>query len=210
MQPDPNYKHPPKVAAAVLAGGKSRRFNYKNKALVTINGVTMLEHCIARLKVPPLEAIGICAHNNNDLKSLGYPLIEEANMVKGGPLRGLLSAMRWCANLHPDTLLLTIPCDTPRLPETLLTDLLSVYSLSSCDCVIAANQGRRHPTIGLWHPNLATRLQEHINTSDNLSLLHWIETCRSIVLDFGFSHPDPFININTEKDLHQLTTEEAP
>ncbi len=195
---------PTTVAAAILAGGESRRFGYRTKALITIDGVTMLDHCVNRIRAQGVKQIAVCANNNAELKPSSYTLITEASCAQGGPLRGLYSAMLWANQYHPKSLLLTLPCDTPRLPLDLVQKLKDTLTLANADCVIAANHGKQHPTIGLWRTHLMRRLEQHLATTDNASLKHWLGQCQHCVLDFAAPPPDPFVNINSQSDLNSL------
>jgi len=192
------------IKAAIFAGGESRRFSYQTKALIELAGKRLLDHCLDNLHRQGIHDIAVAANNRRDILDQGYNCIPESDIDKGGPLRALHSAMCWSATGKNETLLLTLPCDTPCLPVNLVNELLKVWQLLRVDCVIAANLGKFHPTIGLWRPELHQRLANHLLHTENLSLKHWLCQCNHLILDFGMSVGDPFANINTSDDLDKI------
>lgn len=201
---------PPQVVVAIFAGGESRRFDYQTKALQSLNGLSLLEHSLQRLENQPVHDIAICANHNKEIEALGYDCLEERHLPGAGPIRALLSAMTWCQQSHPDKLLLTVPCDTPLLPNNLVRNLVEAFTLTQAECVIAANNGRRHPTIGLWQNRLAHPLATYLTSTQDFSLHRWINRRQRLIFDFSISGHDPFININTPEELRKLQSYLAP
>ncbi|BFM08063.1 molybdenum cofactor guanylyltransferase MobA [Halioxenophilus aromaticivorans] len=208
LQPQPTTQ--PIIVGAILAGGESRRFNYQTKALIDLNGKPLIEHCLDRLAPQGLATIAVCANQNPALTEYGLPCIEELDCAIAGPLRGLYSALEWAHKAAGDALLLTVPCDTPLLPLNLVEELTNTLLLTQDDCVIASSNGRLHPTIGLWRTNLLQRLADHIAASQKGSLKAWLSQCRFTEVNFCSTQIDPFVNVNSQSDLNNLTQALAP
>ena len=116
-----------KLSVAILAGGKSSRMG-TDKALLFIEGKTMIEHIIAQVKDIGDEVI-VITNTPERYKFLGLPLFADVIPDKGA-LGGLYTAID--AASHPYTLILA--CDMPFVNRDLLNHLKSL--MSECDAVV--------------------------------------------------------------------------
>ena len=122
-----------KATAIILAGGKSARMHYKDKAWINYKGSPLITHVIKRL-VPQVTRT-LISRNNYDprYETLPYPCIADLNTYKEGPLAGILAC-----SYHVETpLTLVVPCDTPNLPLDLFKRLsldLDHYDVSIPTC----------------------------------------------------------------------------
>ncbi len=174
---------------------------YQCKPLLTLNGRTLLARTIDKLEQQGVEQWVVCANQRPEILQLGLPTIADANSHHGGPLPALLAALAWSHQQHPNSLLLTCPCDTPFLPDNLLPQLLTTWQLLKPECLVVTSHNKIHPTIGLWSSQLSDRLAQHLQTTTKASLLGWLQQCRHGILDFTQSDADPFFNINTPAEL---------
>lgn len=129
------------LVGVVLAGGLSRRMG-RDKALLTLSGQagqTLLAQAVGRLSALCPEvwvscgsgrgyAGYVCVPDAPFAAAAGQagPLPEHARSVAGsglGPLAGLATCLAR-ARARGWAGMLTLPCDMPRLPESLLRDLL--------------------------------------------------------------------------------------
>ena len=120
----------------LLAGGRSSRVGGGDKCLLQLRGKPLLAHAIERLK-PQVDALVLNA--NGDPKrfaSFGLPVIADHSDEHAGPLAGLLAGMEWADAEAPNMrFIVTVPTDTPFLPEDLVARL------------VEAQQGREVPAI---------------------------------------------------------------
>lgn len=167
-----------RTLGAIIAGGSARRFG-SDKAEALIDGRPMLDIVIAGLR-PQVDGIVVCGRSWGDLLSLG-----DRPRAGMGPLGGLAAALRHAATHGFDTVL-TTGCDLPELPGDL------VAALSPAPAVI-----KGQPLLGLWGSGLAPVLDQHLATTDDLSMAAWISAAGARRVDLGRA----LANINTRDDL---------
>ena len=83
-----------KILFAILAGGQSKRFGGGFKAFAKINGITILDKIINKLKKYNNEII-INANDLKNFKKIDYPIIEDRFKGFVGPLAGIHTSMLW-------------------------------------------------------------------------------------------------------------------
>ena len=108
-----------KTSIAILSGGKSSRMG-TDKALLPIEGKTMIEHIIAQVKDIGDEVI-VITNTPEGYKFLNLPIFTDVIPDKGA-LGGLYTAID--AASHPYTLILA--CDMPFLNQGLLRYMISL------------------------------------------------------------------------------------
>ena len=132
----------PPTLGLVLAGGLARRMGGGDKALIDIDGVTILERVLARLRP---QCAGFVLNANGDPRrfaSFGLPVIPDDVPDFAGPLAGILAALDWAAaNVPAIAWVVSVPGDCPFLPKDLVGRL----------------HARASPKTGCWPaPNPAT------------------------------------------------------
>jgi molybdenum cofactor guanylyltransferase len=188
-----------KIAGVILAGGKGKRFDGANKALLMLGGKPFLIHVASRLK----PQVGILAVNaNRDLHEFlasEFKLLIAADGIGKtlGPLDGILGAMLF-AEAHHCSHVLTVSVDTPFIPHDLV-DCLAAKKTGQA--TIATSNGRIHGTTALWPVTLAAGLKTYIESGNSLKVMSFLETVGFGSVDFPGTDPDPFFNINTPDDL---------
>lgn len=94
---------------------------------------------------------------------------------------------------------LTVPVDLPLLPFDFAARLLEHNPP-----VVATSEGRIHGVCGIWPTSLEATLADSICGGER-KVMRWIELCRATPCPFGLAAGiDPFLNINTPKDLAKL------
>src|ERR1700693_3584786 len=87
----------PPTLGLVLAGGLARRMGGGDKALIEIDGVTILDRVLACLSA---QCTGIIINANGDPKRFadtGLPVIADNVPGFAGPLAGILAGLDWLA-----------------------------------------------------------------------------------------------------------------
>jgi molybdopterin-guanine dinucleotide biosynthesis protein A len=115
-----------------------------------------------------------------------------------GPLAGLASALQFARDCGV-SLVQTLACDMPELPDDLTRRLATALEPGLC-AVLPASNGRLHPVCGLWSVEIEPLLAEYLARGRS-SLRGLAEAAGVKVVDWGQVDPDPFININTAADL---------
>lgn len=189
------------IAGVVLAGGRSTRMGGADKALLEIDGRTLIHRVVTRLQ-PQVPTLAI---NSNALDLFkAFPVIADDPAGYLGPLAGILTGLQWSAT-QGATHVATIACDTPFFPVDMV-ERFARYADGN-DIVLASSRNRTHPVIGLWPVALAPDLRAFLSSSETLSVMAFVSGHRHHVVDFSgkASEPDPFFNVNTPDDLAAAT-----
>jgi molybdopterin-guanine dinucleotide biosynthesis protein A len=191
---------PIRLTGLVLAGGMGRRMGGVDKALVPLDGRPLLAHVIERLR-PQVSQLLVNA-NGDPARFAGFGDRVIADVVGDhpGPLAGLHAGLTHTK--HP--WVLSVPCDAPRLPLDLGARLTRAIQDSGAEIAVARAGGRVHPVFGLLSASLADPLRDYLDGGGR-AVLGWIETRRSVVVDFDDA--DAFTNVNTAEDLACLERE---
>lgn len=109
---------PAGITAAVIAGGKSRRFG-EDKALYPYRGVPLIGHVLAVLR-EMFESIAIIADDGDRFARFGYPVHPDIH-TGFGSLAGIHSALHHGAGAG----VFVVACDMPFLDRGLIEYQLS-------------------------------------------------------------------------------------
>lgn len=202
-------EHAP-YTAMVLAGGQGSRMGGVDKGLQTLQGVTLIEHALQRLRAQTPQAPGALAINANRnlgrYEALGVPVWPDAMPGYAGPLAGFLTGLRHCAT---DWLLL-VPCDTPRFPLDLAARLQAAAQTQDASVAVAAapqadGRVRAQPVCCLLHTELADSLQAFLDAGER-KIDRWTsrQRCVEVAFDRPGDDPHAFFNANTEAELSAL------
>ena len=108
-----------KITGVILAGGLGRRMGGIDKGLQALRGRPMVAWVVERL-APQVDELLINANQNGErYAAFGHRVVPDRIPDFAGPLAGLHAALSAAA--HP--LVATAPCDSPFLPEDLISRL---------------------------------------------------------------------------------------
>ncbi len=184
------------ISAIILAGGKATRMGGQNKGLVKFQQQPLITHVIKRLK-PQVDEIIINA--NRELESyqaLGYPVLQDAIPDFAGPLAGMQLGLKHARNDY----VLTVPCDSPLLPEDLANRLQSALNKYDADIAITSCDGKLHPVFCLCKKSVLPSLNEYLSHGGR-KVSEWQQSLHHIYVDFS-DCADAFTNLNTQQDLN--------
>jgi molybdopterin-guanine dinucleotide biosynthesis protein A len=187
----------PPVSAIILAGGAGRRMGGQDKGLLLLNGRTLVMHVIQRIAAQVDEILISANRNLSDYQAFGYPVLRDASADFQGPLAGLLSGLR--AARHE--WVLSVPCDTPRLPENLVAELLAALLAERADIAVAQAGDRVHYAVMLCRRELAADLQASLGAGMR-SVHAW--QAQHHTLTVPFNDAMAFANLNQPDDLNRL------
>jgi len=166
------------ILAAILAGGRSSRFG-SDKAAAEWAGRPLLSH-VRDLCENYADAVVVVGRED------GIPDRPAPGL---GPLGGIAGALYHAAT-HGFDSVLTVPCDTPRLPKALIAALLRRAPSYCSDA----------PVIGHWPAALADALVDHIAHDAKRSVRGWAQQIGALPI----AAPEPIANVNTPEDLATL------
>lgn len=195
------------VAGVVLAGGLARRMGEmgkNDKALLQLAGKPILNHVVDRLR-PQVGSMVVNA-NGDPVRFSDFGLPVAADPIDGfaGPLAGVLAGLEWAAENAPDAnWVVSIACDTPFFPESLVDRMLGSIAAEGADMACAASGGRHHPVFGLWPVKLRGELRTALVDEDIRKVDRWTGRYKLAVTEFPVEPFDPFFNANRPEDLEE-------
>ena len=191
------------IPCVILAGGKGRRMGGKEKGLINLLDRPLISYVLEKVsgKAAPI-ALNINT-NFEKFKNFGYEILEDPFKGHLGPLVGILASLNWAKNIKQKWVL-TLPCDTPFLPQNLIESLLKVKNENpDLDLVVAKSRGFNHPVIALWKTDnnliLKKAIEEGIRKIDIFT--SQLKTIHVNFDEIDKSKSDPFTNLNSPKDL---------
>lgn len=189
-----------RLTGLVLAGGMGRRMGGIDKALVPLNGRALLAHVVERLRPQVSELLVNANGDPARFAGFGDRVIEDVIGDRPGPLAGLHAGLIHAR--HP--WVLSVPCDSPRLPLDLGARLGQSIQESGAEIAVARSGGRVHPVFGLLSATLADPLRDYLEAGGR-AVMGWLETRRFVIVDFDDA--GAFTNVNTPEDLACLERE---
>lgn len=194
---------PTDITAVILAGGLGRRMGGVDKGLQLIHGRPMVQQVLNRLQ-PQVGKMLINANRHlDDYKGFGVPICSDSISGYAGPLAGIHAAL-----LHTDTpYLVSVPCDSPLLPNDLVSRLSVAMSEHNADAVVAVTgdgeQRQRHPVFLMLKSDVRSSLEYFLN-SGGRKVDDWLTTLHCV--DVQFDNEAAFTNVNTPEDIQALIT----
>ncbi|NDP40194.1 MAG: molybdenum cofactor guanylyltransferase MobA [Rhodoferax sp.] len=205
------------ITGLILAGGRGSRMGGVDKGLQTFNGMPLALHTLMRLQMG--GGVGqIMINANRNLaayESFGVPVWPDGLADYAGPLAGFLSGLEHCET----PFLVTVPCDTPRLPLDLVPRLAAALEAESADIAMVAapepGKGghvrlRPQPVFCLLRVGLLESLVRFTQAGGR-KIDAWTALHKTALVPFDLPHDDPraFFNANTLADLQQLENSPA-
>lgn len=189
------------VSGLILAGGLATRMGQIDKGLQAFRGEPLVQHCLRRLR-PQVATVMINANRHlEQYRSYGVPVFSDLRPDFAGPLAGLQAGLSHCQTPW----LLSIPCDSPFLPDDLAERLLQAATQDATLIAVAATRQpeaaaalQMQPVFALIHISLLDSLGEYLN-DDQHKLGRWIHQHRPALVPFEDS--DAFLNFNTLQEL---------
>lgn len=190
-----------KITGLILAGGKASRMGGSDKGLIAFKGQPMVAHVIQRLS-PQVDEILINANREIETyQSLGFTVIADEISDFAGPLAGLHAGMKAAKT----EFLLSVPCDSPLLPEDLSQRLMAALELQQADIAVAKTGEQHHPVFCLCRTSLAQDLEDFLDAGGR-KVEGWQKQHAYVEVSFD-DNPSAFSNVNTPEELSKLEGE---
>lgn len=190
----PHNTRPP-ITGVILAGGLGRRMGGVDKGLTVLNGQPLVRH-VAKCLAPQVDELLINANQHADTyAAFGYRVVPDRIAGFAGPLAGLHAALS--AASHP--LVATAPCDSPFLPDDLISRLFSALTASNAEIAIARTGDQIHPVFCLCRTTILPQLTDFLELGER----KFGRFCASLkTVEVAFDEAaDAFQNINTRDEL---------
>jgi molybdopterin-guanine dinucleotide biosynthesis protein A len=201
---------PQDITGLILAGGRGSRMGGVDKGLQNFNGIPLALHTLMRLG-PQVESVMVNANRNlSAYESFGASVWPDASADFAGPLSGFLVGLERAETPY----VLTVPCDTPRLPLDLAERLAEALVREDADIAMAAapetddqgqTQVRTQPVFCLMKIELSESLVKFTH-SGGRKIDAWTTQHKTVVVPFDSEGDDPlaFANVNTLTELQAL------
>jgi molybdopterin-guanine dinucleotide biosynthesis protein A len=201
---------PQDITGLILAGGRGSRMGGVDKGLQNFNGIPLALHTLMRLG-PQVESVMVNANRNlSAYESFGASVWPDASADFAGPLSGFLVGLERAETPY----VLTVPCDTPRLPLDLAERLAAALVREDADIAMAAapetdDQGqtqiRTQPVFCLMKIEMSESLVRFTHAGGR-KIDAWTAQHKTVVVPFDAPSDDPlaFANVNTLNELQAL------
>jgi molybdopterin-guanine dinucleotide biosynthesis protein A len=188
------------ITGLILAGGQGSRMGGIDKGLQLLKGRPMVAHVIARLAHQVDEILVNANRNPERYAQFGHRVIADEIPGYAGPLAGF---ERGLANASGD-LMVTVPCDSPFLPEDLVKRLNAALDADNAQLAVARTGNQPHPVFCLMRTSVAESLRAFL-ASGQRKIDRWYASLAVTEVDFG-DEEQAFRNINTPEELAQYET----
>ena len=192
-----------RVTGLILAGGQGRRMGGVDKGLENFRGKRLVDHVYERL-APQVGGIIINANQNHDAyKSFGVRVVSDAIGNFAGPLAGLHAGL----SVSRRPYLVSVPCDSPFLPEDLVERLMARLNESGAELAVARTGNQPHPVFCLVRRSVIEHLTNFLKGGGR-KIDAWYASLDLVEVDFD-DQAAAFSNINTREELATFETEMA-
>jgi molybdenum cofactor guanylyltransferase len=188
------------ISCAILAGGKSKRMNGENKALLKVGEQNNLEKILSFSELYFKEVM-IIANDRSRFEQYSH-LPVYSDLISGvGPLGGIHSGL---TNSKSGNVFF-LPCDMPFLSEELIKLQIEAYFSKKCDIIIPRTGELIEPLHSIFSKKLLPQLEEHLKSTDNYAIRKFFEKADVLYWDIEDSEANrqAFFNINTHHDLNE-------
>ena len=186
------------ITGVILAGGQGRRMGGVDKGLVEFLGKPLISHVVQRLK-PQVDEILISANREIETYAkFGHTVISDDIKGFAGPLAGLHKGMQSAQSPY----VLTVPCDTPLIPMSLVSRLMQGLTHHDTDVAVAKTGIQAHPVFCLCRKSLLPHLNDFLQGGGR-SFHEWYASLDVMEVLFDDA-PQAFTNINTPEELRFL------
>lgn len=190
----------PPITGVVLAGGQGRRMGGVDKGLQVLQGRPMSAWVVKRL-APQVDELLINANRNAErYTKFGYRVVADRIPDFAGPLAGLHAALS--AATHP--WVATAPCDSPFLPDDLVSRLATAMRTADADLAVARTFDQPHPVFCLCKREVLPHLTAYLQSGER-KFDRWYATLKAVEVPFD-DVASAFENINTREELQRFDT----
>lgn len=182
---------------AILAGGKSSRMNYNNKAFLAYKNVSFIERIIEAGNA--FNEIIIIANDPTLYAHLGKRVIGDV-YKQCGPLSGIHAALVAAETEH----VVCVACDMPFLKEELLASLAAYQGTKKA--VIPEYEGRLQPLCAMYRKELAEVFATYLKEGQFKlqQILQEIDIEKMERIEQRAFQKEDFLNVNTPQEYKEL------
>jgi len=186
------------ISCAILAGGKSKRLNGENKAILKIGEKSNLEKIIIFAEKYFRETLIISNQPSIYLEYKNAKIFGDI-FTDIGPLGGIHSALK---NAKGKAVFF-FPCDMPFINIQLVEEEIAEFIKNTCEIIVPKIKNFYEPLHSIYSVSLSDKLGDHIKNSADLSVRSFFPKANVYFweLEDNEVNRKSFININTKHDL---------
>jgi len=190
-----------KPAGVILAGGRSSRMGVAHKALVELNGRSLLARVIERLQTHLDPLMLSCESETSEFDGFALPVVADLLPHHRGPLTGLCSGLQYLVETGQNNGLVLCPCDAPFIPDKFVQTLLGAGRGQDKPVVVISYQGVLQPTFSLWQNHHLPVVREALVDKGMGGLKQVLNMLPHKRVEWEWQEPPPFFNVNTPAEL---------
>ena len=189
------------ICAVIMTGGKSSRMGGGIKSLKKFNNKMIFDRIYEILNNQIRNIIINTNTEEKYFKKYNRIIIKDKIIGYLGPLAGIHASLSWINNNMPKVnWLISVPGDTPFIPNDLINRLYIKAKKNNKQIVLAKSNSNIHPVIGIWNINLLESLECNLLSGER-KIIIWAKNHELDFEEFFEENYDPFFNINYEEDL---------
>ncbi len=186
------------IGCAILAGGKNSRMGGRNKALIEIAGMPIIQRTINLMK-DLFEEILLVTNSPGDFAEYGREATIITDVVKGvGPLGGIHSALSYTTK----EAVFFIACDMPMVHNALIKQQINFFNSSKCDVLVPRVGSYIEPLHAIYSSSIKENITSFVKESSNYAVKSFLKTVNKKYVDV--ENNEMFANINTPVDLEKI------
>lgn len=187
------------ISAILLAGGRGRRMDGRDKGLVELCGKPLVEWVVDAI-APQVDDIVISANRNLDqYRQLGCRVIGDELADFQGPLAGVLA----CGRQVTTEFLAVVAVDAPVLPADFIVRLRLALEQGGSALAVVEADGMIQPTHMVFHGSLLDDLDRWL-AAGHRKMQDWIARQDHVRVRFDDGSMF-FVNVNDEQQLAALS-----
>ena len=170
----------------------------EDKGLITLQGKPLIDYIITALRPQAGNIIINANRNAEQYGARGLPVVADMLGNYFGPLVGMATGMQ--ATDRP--YIVTAPCDSPFIPDTLVETLFHTLIADQAEISVAHDGTRMQPVFALLRCELLPSLLAYLEAGGR-KIDSWYSQHHTALADFSAS-PETFLNLNTPEDKQAL------
>jgi molybdopterin-guanine dinucleotide biosynthesis protein A len=187
------------VTGVILAGGRSRRYG-KNKALVEIDGIPLIERVVSVMQ-SVFQHLILITNTPDEYSYLKLPMYED--LIKGlGPLGGIFTALTTITNEAG----FLVACDMPSLNRELIHHMVKVRD--DFDAVVPRIRGNTEALHALYCKRCLPAIRRLVDSREYQVLRFFPKVSVRYVDENEIRRFDPelrsFFNVNRPQELGRI------
>jgi molybdopterin-guanine dinucleotide biosynthesis protein A len=185
------------ISGVILAGGSNNRFGGTLKAKILIDGQRIIDRALETLR-EIFDEIIIITNTPSEFNDINDCKIAEDYIKNKGPLGGIHAAMKKSSK----EAIFVFAGDMPFLSGKLIIKQAGSYYHTLPEAFVPEHDNNIEPLHGIYSCRMMTKLEEHLNNTDDLNIRRFLEKINVVYYKPGNRrlYLKAFTNINTPSE----------